>query len=368
MHITPISPLREALSYYNCRVNGGLPSDLSRKFSLISSAKREQLDSLLAPIITLQRILDRELDYDASLLGRFFKAFEGIPEVGVGRNPASLLYAQACLRPYEGIDQIASGLKSRSLEKVHLDFMYELALSGTKVFQDKSDLADLLDLLSSLPISNNARWRVIDVYQHINEYIDDCAELLKPAISIITANADLCSGILKDFERHFSNFEHVIAYTRKRSEINNIAWANPSEITITPGLFLFYKSQTIVNVDEKNTAYAHMFIGALINEFSSLTNLKMTPAQAPDVLKAMGDETRYNILRYIKNNDPYGQEIAKQFNMTPNLLSHHMSKLQAQGLVNTRMEGNRVYYSINQDNILLLLDQVREELLGESGS
>ena len=44
----------------------------------------------------------------------------------------------------------------------------------------------------------------------------------------------------------------------------------------------------------------------------------------------------------------YGLERAEKLKLSPNTISHHMSKLQKCGLVISSFEGNRVYYRANK--------------------
>ena len=77
----------------------------------------------------------------------------------------------------------------------------------------------------------------------------------------------------------------------------------------------------------------------------------------------MGDRTRFDILCYLRDRKAYGQELSARFGLSRNTIHHHMSKLLAARLVTCTVDGNRVYYTVDQASVSALLDRQRELLL-----
>jgi len=65
------------------------------------------------------------------------------------------------------------------------------------------------------------------------------------------------------------------------------------------------------------------------------------------VFKALNDATRREILEMLQKEDLTAGEIAQQFNISFPSISHHLDLLKQAQLVNTRKEGQFVYYSLN---------------------
>lgn len=65
------------------------------------------------------------------------------------------------------------------------------------------------------------------------------------------------------------------------------------------------------------------------------------------LFKALGDETRREILRRLAQGDMTAGEIAAAFDLTWPTISHHLSVLKEAGLVQDEKRGQHVIYSLN---------------------
>ena len=68
---------------------------------------------------------------------------------------------------------------------------------------------------------------------------------------------------------------------------------------------------------------------------------------ASSAYKALADPTRREILRLLSAGELSAGELAERFDMTKPSMSHHFAALKEAGLVTTRREGQRIYYSLN---------------------
>jgi ArsR family transcriptional regulator len=59
----------------------------------------------------------------------------------------------------------------------------------------------------------------------------------------------------------------------------------------------------------------------------------------PDVLKALADENRLAIVRLLAGGERCICEVASQLGLSDALVSHHLKRLRAAGLVRTRKQG-----------------------------
>jgi ArsR family transcriptional regulator len=65
------------------------------------------------------------------------------------------------------------------------------------------------------------------------------------------------------------------------------------------------------------------------------------------VLEAISDPTRRKILDLLKKGEKSAGELGEHFDISGPSMSHHLSKLKAADLVQTRRSGQSILYSIN---------------------
>lgn len=65
------------------------------------------------------------------------------------------------------------------------------------------------------------------------------------------------------------------------------------------------------------------------------------------VLEAISDPTRRKILDLLKQGEKSAGELGEHFDISGPSMSHHLSKLKAADLVQTRRNGQSILYSIN---------------------
>ena len=69
------------------------------------------------------------------------------------------------------------------------------------------------------------------------------------------------------------------------------------------------------------------------------------------LLKALGDETRYKIIEELLNGEKCTDDIAKSIGRTQPNTSMHLAKLSDWGIVESRREGKRIFYSLKEKKV-----------------
>ncbi len=82
------------------------------------------------------------------------------------------------------------------------------------------------------------------------------------------------------------------------------------------------------------------------------------------IFKALSDETRLKILKILENGEVCVCEIVSVLNMDQPRVSFHLSILKDAGLIKSRREGNRVFYSIDDSDLFkrFLILSILEDL------
>ena len=87
------------------------------------------------------------------------------------------------------------------------------------------------------------------------------------------------------------------------------------------------------------------------------------------VFKALGDPTRAQLIYLLTKREYSVNELSKLVPVSPSAVSHHLAKLRALRLVQTRREANQIFYSIDDSHVaeffreaLYHLDHVRRNI------
>jgi ArsR family transcriptional regulator len=71
-----------------------------------------------------------------------------------------------------------------------------------------------------------------------------------------------------------------------------------------------------------------------------------------EFLKIISEENRLKILCMLKKNEQCVCDIWQDLNLAQNLTSHHLKVLKDFGLINSRKEGLKVFYTINKKEFI----------------
>jgi DNA-binding transcriptional ArsR family regulator len=82
--------------------------------------------------------------------------------------------------------------------------------------------------------------------------------------------------------------------------------------------------------------------------------------EASYFLKAMSHETRLLILCFLAEGELSVSELEEQLSLKQSNVSQHLGRLRLDGLVKTRRDGQTVYYSIANDDVLQVLGTLYE--------
>jgi len=89
--------------------------------------------------------------------------------------------------------------------------------------------------------------------------------------------------------------------------------------------------------------------------------------KAVELLDLLSDKSRLVIIKaLLKQRKMNGSELLKLINCGQPTLSHHMSVMNEAGLVKSNKKGNKVFYSINEDTYIPLLNFLSKNVEAET--
>ncbi|MHB8337635.1 MAG: ArsR/SmtB family transcription factor [Ignavibacteriaceae bacterium] len=84
--------------------------------------------------------------------------------------------------------------------------------------------------------------------------------------------------------------------------------------------------------------------------------------QIAGIFKLLGDPTRLKIILALIENELCVCDLAAVINSTVSAVSHQLRLLRSEKLIKFRKDGKMVYYSIDDDHIKNLIDQLKEHV------
>lgn len=87
-----------------------------------------------------------------------------------------------------------------------------------------------------------------------------------------------------------------------------------------------------------------------------LNNLEQKAEQASALLKAMSNQSRLLILCQLNEGEKSVGELERIVGLSQSALSQHLARLRRDKLVQTRREAQTIYYSLNGDDALRVIE------------
>jgi DNA-binding transcriptional ArsR family regulator len=81
-----------------------------------------------------------------------------------------------------------------------------------------------------------------------------------------------------------------------------------------------------------------------------------------EFFKVFGDHTRMQILITLLKEELCVQCITDMTQVSQSAISHQLRLLKASGLVKTRREGKKIYYSLDDEHIKIILEVAKEHV------
>ncbi len=212
-----------------------------------------------------------------------------------------------------------------------------------------------MQFLQNSEIDSQFKWELLYIYENVDFFckeMQDIIETLQPAVT----------KELRHFESEVTTFVNDV-----RTQIRNI------------DLESYIKQVTHITLDDAivRSVYPcvfasnslaiqehYLFLGIL---FDSSFDFQGENEQLDLLLakmKVLTDPSKFAILKELHKESTYGNDLAKKMNLTPATISHHMNALVSEGFVNLKTgKSKRIYYSVNEDAVKRILQNIEEQLL-----
>lgn len=215
----------------------------------------------------------------------------------------------------------------------------------------------LLDFIKKLDIKKSSKWDLYCFIDNIEKYKHEFISLIKDYIPIFNKLFNAQIEFIDEVNNNIltkvnsQGLDFVKEYTNNLINLNDF-----KKIYLTSSYFDNYLIYfTLTN----NTTHCYFVVGPYHRELNTQNDNIEAHLK---VLKNLCDKTRFGIMKYILDDERYGQEIAAKFNISNPSVSYHMNNLLLLDLVKISKQDNKVFYKLNKQRLLKTIRFLEQEL------
>lgn len=303
-----------------------------------------ELEAMLQPLIDLENYVVSNLQVSEERL-RFFFSSRG----GTTSALARPLYAVLHSRPHYGSLPEAEKLGSLKRVLARVLGLETEDLAGIDSFDA------LIRFLLQSPASEDVKWICTALFYSIDDYMEELDIILRKATALFLEHvpdtaASLCRGAMKDAKAKIGD-DPVSLF------VNLNLQQRPERLTVVPSMMAFHGVQWDFAAETLYFGVYYAQLGDLIVKYSDQS------ASLVRRLKSIGDKSRLEILRAVKDGPCNGQDIAEKLSLAPATISHHMNLLCNEGLLTATRRGTSLYYEPDCENLSRFLRELEHYLL-----
>lgn len=359
MEYTPIlNLLLEALAYLGRRANGFTVQWLADRLEREGVADPERTRRLLAPIGSLMDRLDREVELSGETLTSLFRDLPGFSYNTIGSYSPAFLLLFPLVSKFDGdLAHTLEAARQRTPERLAGDLAQTLEISEETTAQWELTGDDFSARVLALSIPAESKVAILDLYHRPESVLTPAAALLGPVLDFLKENGETMTACCAPFTRKLlrEGPEQFLAQTSALSSRCR------EDYRIYPFLFGL---DTNLAVTPEGGGPVQVYCGILRQSLQEALDSARGPEyDVYNAIRLLADQTRFEILCYLRDHNAYGQELAAKFGLSRNTIHHHMTKLLAAHLVKCTVDGNRVYYTVDAKSVCALLNRQRQLLL-----
>lgn len=218
----------------------------------------------------------------------------------------------------------------------------------TEEISNVNTLENWFVLLKSSECSEDTKWRLL-------ELLSDPVEKFRKLFGIYQKNR---SAFDVTFQKNKEFLEKLVSETP--SDISDALRNLVSEFH--PKTKKIYLTAVLPLIEWITPAI--IFQGVLANKLDLYQkNMQSAKEMLQQILKLLGDKSKFEILCLLKSHGRYNLEIADELRLTPATASHHMSMLLANHMVTVEKKDGRVYYQLNRETLREIINCFTEIFL-----
>lgn len=245
------------------------------------------------------------------------------------------------------------------IDKVTLEFVFDV-LSDIFGTEDAENLkiegiSDLVNVLENNNINDDIfKMHLIRLYHARYKTIRDLWEMLNLCVPILKKHYDMIEDHVQMALQALPSgegLERILKVSAGLYIRSNL------DCTLYPTIYFFNRIKYELNPISRQ-AYVGIYVLQLINLKEK--NEYMEDELVKD-LKALGDPTRFKIIRILLEREMYLKELAEEINLTSATVSHHIDILQKSNLISVTIgddDGRKVLFDVNREKLKSIGDSI----------
>lgn len=205
---------------------------------------------------------------------------------------------------------------------------------------------EIINLLKAAGFSSNTCWKLMLFFQSPKKMIEGLSDIV---IHNIHAYEAAVGSVKRQIDRLLDEFpkgKYLSAPLQQGTDLTPI---------------MIYPAAELVNLNKVNP---HSFVGLFTSEvYKLMENSKSTRKNLLTVLKALSDNSKFEILVSLMKSPKYSLELAEELNLSAATVSHHMSVLLTNRLVDVEKRDGRVYYTLSRETVKKIIDELNTTFL-----
>ena len=217
---------------------------------------------------------------------------------------------------------------------------------------------DLFSEINGSELPQRSKLLLTDMALNAEHYVDLIQEALSPVAEEFRQCRELIVPLLEQFhERYCHDTAEAVIDRFWHSDRANI-----KQVLIYPTVV--GSSYTAVTFSSDGTTLLGC-VGSL-HEYlrEKLAQARNSNIKLVQTLSALSNQNRFNIITKLLDGPACGKELASFVGLSPVTISQHVSILLGVNLITVHNDGNRIYYSRNEEEIDRFIDSLKENIKG----
>ncbi len=254
----------------------------------------------------------------------------------------------------------------QSIEPEEFFEMVGSAARGIHV-DDAVRLRNIFGRIQKMDLTYENRARVQEIYLNRDSYMEVIASLLDTAVVLLRDFKEQMLAVCKTWERYwsavvadglfFARTDRIIAIGEEQKKAGALVLPG----VLGCGSFFVLLDEGLMTGTGKQAPVFR--IGVMIIEdpgWESPAKEEYRLNELVPVWKALGEQSKAEMLMFVRDRPAYGSEIAKKFGLTTATVSHHMNRLLNLRLVQAELRDGKVYYQVRKERLAEVFEQSRK--------
>ncbi len=358
-----VNLLLEALAFLGARANGYTLSWMEERLQAKGITDLSVFYQRYAPIAALSQELGNICAGHQEAQQRLFKDVEGFTFNTTGMySPAFLLFFPFVGRYAGDLDGLLAEMAALSPDQAAQHILLSLGLDDGITADTDGCARRFMDTVFALTIPAESRLALLETHHKYRELILEVADCLRPVLEYLQLHGDQLQTLAEAFGQELEEVGHETHL----SQTTSLAINGELHYDLRP--FIFGSDSNLALEPSLKPGQVTVHCGILVRFLRQLFDgSKGSEEQVYEAIRLLGDQTRFEILCFLRDRPAYGSELSEQLGFARNTIHHHTSKLLNAGLITYTVEGNRICYSTNKARLSSLLAQQHHLLIGGQG-